>query len=189
VARATEPIAGGQCGTAAARSFISVETRHFAMEQLWGEQYHRELSDLLAVQSEFAREVSSGCVSQLSAGTKKVTKARLTSEPIASNLKGQVYTDKFTKEGFETGIDDFNQAIAVDPTMDWPTAVWPTTTLTRSIGHWLPAKRGPKQKLLQRRRWRSTRRDARAHLTLAIETHWYEWKWAVAESEFNELLN
>ncbi len=86
-------------------------------KQLWGEQYHRKLADLLAVQSDIAREVSQRLRSQLSAeDQKKLTKGSTeNSEAYRLYLKGKFYTDKFTKEGFETGIDYFNQAIAVDP--------------------------------------------------------------------------
>jgi hypothetical protein len=37
-------------------------------KKLWGEQYHRNLADLLAVQNDIAREVSQHLRSQLSAG-------------------------------------------------------------------------------------------------------------------------
>src|ERR1700686_2064983 len=86
-------------------------------KQLWGEQYNRKLADLLAVQSDIAREVSQRLRSQLSAEDQQKLTRGSTDNPEAYRLylKGKYYTNKLTKEGFDTGIDYFNQAIAVDP--------------------------------------------------------------------------
>src|ERR1700682_6190722 len=72
-------------------------------KQLWGEQYNRKVADLLAVQSDIAREVSQRLRSQLSAeDQKKLTKGS-TDNPEAYRLylKGKYYTNKLTKEGFK----------------------------------------------------------------------------------------
>jgi len=86
-------------------------------KQLWGEQYNRKVADLLAVQSDIAREVSQRLRSQLSTEDQQRLTQGSTDNPEAYRLylKGKYYTNKLTKEGFDTGIDYFNQAIAVDP--------------------------------------------------------------------------
>ena len=86
-------------------------------KQIWGEQYHRKLADLLAVQSDIAREVSQRLRSQLSAADQQKLTKGSTDNPEAYQLflKGKYYTNKLTKDGFGKGIDYFNQAIAVDP--------------------------------------------------------------------------
>jgi serine/threonine protein kinase/Flp pilus assembly protein TadD len=171
--------------------FISVELDDIRNgKQLWGEQYHRELSDLLAVQSDIAREVSQRLRSQLSAeDQKKLTKGS-TDNPEAYRLylKGKYYTDKFTKEGFETGIDYFNQAIAVDPNYGLAYSGLAYNYINQVDWYMAPSEAGPKTKAAAEKALAIDASDARAHLTLAIETHWYEWKWAVAESEFKRTL-
>jgi len=70
-------------------------------KQLWGEQYNRKVADLLALQSDIAREVSQRLRSQLSADDQQKLAKGSTNNPEAyqAYLKGRYYTDKFTKEG------------------------------------------------------------------------------------------
>ncbi len=159
-------------------------------KQLWGEQYHRKLADLLAVQSDIAREVSQRLRSQLSAeDEKKLTKGS-TDNPEAYRLylKGKYYTDKLTKEGFDTGIDYFNQAIAVDPNYGLAYSGLAYNYINQIDWFMPPSEGGPKTKDAAEKALAIDGSDARAHLSLAIETHWYEWKFAAAENEFKRTI-
>jgi len=159
-------------------------------KQLWGEQYHRRLADLLAVQSDIAREVSQRLRSQLSAeDQKKLTKGS-TDNPEAYQLylKGKYYTDKFTKEGFDTGIDYFNQAIAVDPNYGLAYSGLAYNYVNQMDWYMSPSEAGPKTKEAAEKALAIDGSDARAHLTLAILAHWYEWKWVAAEDGFKRTL-
>jgi TolB-like protein/Tfp pilus assembly protein PilF len=159
-------------------------------KQLWGEQYHRKLADLLAVQSDIAREVSQRLRSQLSAeDQKKLTKGS-TDNPEAYRLylKGKYYTDKLTKEGFDTGIDYFDQAIAVDPNYGLAYSGLAYNYVNQMDWYMSPSEAGPKTKEAAEKALAIDGSDARAHLTLAILAHWYEWKWAAAEDGFKRTL-
>src|SRR5260370_35630369 len=85
-------------------------------KQLWGEQSHRNLADLLSVQNDIAREVSQRLRSQLSASDRQKLTKGSTDNPEAYQLylKGAYYTNKFTKEGLGKSIEYFNRAIAGD---------------------------------------------------------------------------
>jgi TolB-like protein/Tfp pilus assembly protein PilF len=159
-------------------------------KQLWGEQYHRKLADLLAVQSDIAREVSQRLRSQLSVeDQKKLTKGS-TENPEAYRLylKGKYYTDKFTKEGFETGIDYFNQAIVVDPNYGLAYSGLAYNYINQMDWYMSPSEAGPKTKDAAEKALAIDASDARAHLTLAILAHWYDWNWVAAESGFKRTL-
>jgi serine/threonine protein kinase/tetratricopeptide (TPR) repeat protein len=159
-------------------------------KQLWGEQYHRKLADLLGVQTEIAREVSQRLRSQLSAeDEKKLTKGS-TENPEAYRLylKGKFYTDKLTKEGFDTGIDYFNQAIAVDPNYGLAYSGLAYNYVQQMDWYMSPNEAGPKIREAAEKALAIDGSDARAHLTLAILAHWYEWKWAAAENEFKRAI-
>jgi TolB-like protein/Tfp pilus assembly protein PilF len=159
-------------------------------KQLWGEQYHRKLADLLAVQSDIAREVSQRLRSQLSAeDQKKLTKGS-TENPEAYRLylKGKYYTDKFTKEGFETGIDYFKQAIAVDPNYALAYSGLAYNYINQIDWFMPPNEAGPKTKEAAEKALSIDDSDARAHLTLAIVAHWYEWNWTAAENGFKRTI-
>ena len=86
-------------------------------KELWGQQYNRKLADLLAVQTDIAREVSQRLGGQTSAETEQTMSKGSTGNPEAYQLylKGKYYTNKLTKDGLAKGIDYFNQAIAIDP--------------------------------------------------------------------------
>jgi TolB-like protein/Tfp pilus assembly protein PilF len=171
--------------------FINVELDDIRNgKQLWGEQYHRELSDLLAVQSDIAREVSQRLRAQVSAeDEKKLTKGS-TENPEAYRLylKGKYYTAKFTKEGFETGIDYFNQAIAIDPNYALAYSGLAFNYINQEDWHLPPNEGVPKAKEAAKRALAIDESDAGAHLALAIAAHWYDWDWTVAESEFKRAI-
>jgi len=84
---------------------------------IWSEQYNRPQADLISLQSEIARNVSTKLRSKLS-GTEeqKVTKT-YTADPEAYQLylKGLFFWNKRTGEALKTSVDYFNQAIERDP--------------------------------------------------------------------------
>jgi len=83
----------------------------------WGEQYNRKFADILAVQEEIANEISQQLRLKLSGEERKRLTKRYTenTEAYQLYLKGRYYANKFTKEGFDTGIEYLRQAIAMDP--------------------------------------------------------------------------
>jgi serine/threonine protein kinase/tetratricopeptide (TPR) repeat protein len=160
-------------------------------KQLWGERYNRKLADLLAVQNEIAREVSQRLRSQLSAeDQQKLTKGS-TDNPQAYQLylKGKYYTNKLSKDGFGKGIDYFNQAIAVDPNYGLAYSGLAYNYVNQDDWFMAPNEAGPKARDAARKALAIDESDAGAHLSLAIETHWYEWNWASAESEFKRAID
>ena len=86
-------------------------------KQLWGDRYNRKVADLLAIQSEIAREVSQQLRGHLSTEDQRKLARGSTenSEAYQLYLKGKYHTSKFTKDEFRKGIDYFNQALAKDP--------------------------------------------------------------------------
>lgn len=159
-------------------------------KQLWGEQYNRKVADLLAVQSDIAREVSQRLRSQLSVeDQQKLTKGS-TDNPEAYRLylKGKYYTNKLTKEGFDTGIDYFNQAIAVDPNYALAYSGLAFNYVNQDDWFMSPTEAGPKTKDAAKRALAIDESDAGAHLSMAIVTHWYDWNWVAAEKEFKRAI-
>jgi eukaryotic-like serine/threonine-protein kinase len=85
-------------------------------KHLWGEQYEKKVSDLLAVQKEIAKEVSTILRSKLTGEeTNRVTNLYTSnSEAYQNYLKGLYHLNKRNFEGFNKAIEYFNQAIAQD---------------------------------------------------------------------------
>ncbi|HXI90433.1 MAG TPA: protein kinase [Blastocatellia bacterium] len=159
-------------------------------KQLWGEQYNRKLADLLAVQSDIAREVSQRLRSQFSGEDQQKLKRGSTenSEAYQLYLKGNYYTSKFTNDGFSKGIDYFNQAIGIDP--NYALAYSGLAFNYNNAGDWMtpPREAGPKAKEAAKRALAIDDTLADAHLSLATTAHWYEWDWAIAEREFKRAI-
>ena len=159
-------------------------------KQLWGEQYNRKVADLLAVQSDIAREVSQRLRSQLSAEDQQKLTRGSTDNPEAYRLylKGKYYTNKLTKEGFDTGIDYFSQAIAVDPNYALAYSGLAFNYVNQDDWFMSPNEAGPKTKDAAKRALAIDESDAGAHVSMAIVTHWYDWNWAAAEKEFRRAI-
>jgi len=85
--------------------------------QLWGEQYNRKLTDLVALQTEIARDVSQKLRARLSSADEQKLAKNYTenTEAYQLYLKGRYFWNKRTPEGHRKSIEYFNQAIERDP--------------------------------------------------------------------------
>jgi serine/threonine-protein kinase len=92
---------------------VDTRTNH----QIWGEQYNRNLSDVMAIQEQISQEISDKLRVRLSGEDKKRLNKRPTEnvEAYALYLKGRYQWNKQTLDGMETGIQFFQQAIQKDP--------------------------------------------------------------------------
>lgn len=84
---------------------------------LWGEQYERKMSDLLATQREITTAITEKLQLKLSGdAAKSVTKKYTNSnEAYQLYLKGRYYWNKRTADGIRQGTDFYKQAIEKDP--------------------------------------------------------------------------
>ena len=84
---------------------------------LWGNRYERKSSELVALQSEIARDVSNKLKTKLSgADAAKVEKNyTANSEAYQLYLKGRFYGSKRTAKDAQKSIEYFQQAAAIDP--------------------------------------------------------------------------
>jgi tetratricopeptide (TPR) repeat protein len=84
---------------------------------LWGEQYTRELSDMLTLEREISTEISEHLRLKLNSAQKKSLTKGITenSEAYQLYLKGRYHWNKRTEEGIRKSIEYFELAIALDP--------------------------------------------------------------------------
>jgi serine/threonine protein kinase/Flp pilus assembly protein TadD len=87
------------------------------VSRLWGGQYNRKLSDILAVQEEIAREISETLRMQLSGEAKKRLTKRYTEniEAYQLYLRGRYFWNRRTDENLRKAVELFQQAIDKDP--------------------------------------------------------------------------
>ena len=85
--------------------------------QLWGEEYNRKVSDVLAVKQDIAREVTEKLRLSLTGEQQQqmVSRDATNTEAYQFYLKGRYYWNKRTAEGITKAIDQFQQAVIEDP--------------------------------------------------------------------------
>jgi len=85
--------------------------------QIWGEQYNRKSADLVSLQSEIAREVSSRLKTKLSGADQAKLAKTYTTDPEAYRLylQGRFCLNKRAGKIFDQAGDYFQQATARDP--------------------------------------------------------------------------
>ena len=85
--------------------------------QLWGGQYNRPQTDLLAVQEEIAEEILETLQPRISGEERRRVTRRYTenAEAFQLYLQGRYHWNKGTIEGYKRAIDYFQQAIGKDP--------------------------------------------------------------------------
>jgi TolB-like protein len=154
--------------------------------QVWGEQYNRHGSDLLAVQTEIARDVSQKLRARLSgADEQKATKNYTANvEAYQLYLKGNYEWKKHTEEDLQKGIEYYNQALEKDSNYALAYA-----GLAGSYGvlgnNYLPPREAfPKAKLYAAKALAIDDTLAEAHLMMGGVRLFYDWDWAEAEKEF-----
>jgi serine/threonine protein kinase len=159
-------------------------------KQLWGQQYFHKVADLLMLQNDIAKEVSQRLRSQLSTTDQQKLALGSTDNPHAYQLflKGEYYSSKFTKEGFDKGIDYLNRAIAIDPNYAQAYSALANNYINQDDWFMAPKEAGPKARDAARRALALDETDVEAHVALAIESQWYEWDWAASEREFKRAI-
>ena len=85
--------------------------------RIWGERYERQLSDILLVQSDIARDISENLRSKLTGEEQKRVVKRYTenAEAYQAYLKGRYHWNKRTAADLNKSIEYYNQAISIDP--------------------------------------------------------------------------
>ncbi|MDQ3750055.1 MAG: protein kinase [Acidobacteriota bacterium] len=155
--------------------------------QIWGEQYNRKQTDLVALQSEIARDVSQKLRTRLS-GTEeqRITKNYTeNAEAFQLYLKGRYHFLKITRSETEKAISYFQQAIAIDPS--YALAYAGLADAYRGLalaGEMNPNEFFPKAKAAAQKAIQIDDTLADAHAVLGFITFWYEWDWNEAENQF-----
>jgi serine/threonine protein kinase/tetratricopeptide (TPR) repeat protein len=154
---------------------------------IWGQQYTRKASDILALQSDLAKEITSMLRVKLTGDDEMRMMKTPTANPEAYQLylQGVFWRSKRTEAGIRKGIELFRQAIEKDPgyaqayaglsrgyaglasaALDAPNANYPNA----------------KQAALKALELDETL--AEAHVSLAVVKADYDWDWVGADREF-----
>jgi DNA-binding SARP family transcriptional activator len=157
--------------------------------QLWGGQYDRDFSDVLAVQEEIARRISESLRLKLTGEEQAQLAKRHTdnTEAYHAYLRGRYCWNKRTEEGLRKSIEYFRQAIEMEPTYALAYAgLADAYTVLGSFGisALAPREAFPRAKEAAARALEIDETLAEAHASLAFCLESYDWDWAAARREF-----
>lgn len=156
---------------------------------IWTEQYDRQQSELISLQSEIARDVSDKLRTKLSGEEVAKLTAVHTANPKAYEyLKGKYYSNQFTKHGLQIGVESFNQAVATDPNYSRAYSGLAYTYILLDDWFMSPHESVAKARENATKAIAIDETDVDAHLVLALVAHWYDWDWKKAEDEFKRAI-
>jgi TolB-like protein/DNA-binding winged helix-turn-helix (wHTH) protein/Flp pilus assembly protein TadD len=162
--------------------------------QLWAQQYDRELTNLLALQAEIAREISDSLQQTLGSPERSepIRTPALTPQAYQAYdlcLKGLYFWNKRTVPGFQQAIVYFQQAIAKDPNYA-PAYAGLANSYALLPGYTLgPALRYmPKAREAAERALKIDDELPEAHVALALILENYDWDWSAAEKEYRRAI-
>ncbi len=160
-------------------------------KQLWGDQYSRKVSDLLSVQRDIAREITSNLRPKIS-GTEERLAARQTtqsSDAYQLYLKGRYYWNKFTPADQDRSIDYFKQAIEKDPVYALAYVGLCDAYGASSTNGWIPSYEGyPKAMAAARKALELDENLAEAHTSYGALNMFYNLDWSTAEREYQRAI-
>ena len=159
--------------------------------QIWGEQYARKFTDVVQIQEEIVKDISTKLKLKLTRKEKKhLSKQYKTgNEAYQLFLKGRYHWNKRTADNFKQSISFYNQAIEKDPTYALAYSGLSDSYALIGIYGYLPAKDvWPKAKAAALKAMEIDPDMAEAHNALGAVESSYEWNWAKAENEFQHSI-
>ncbi len=159
---------------------------------LWGQQYRGKFSNLAGIQEQASEAITDKLRPQARTEPTVATR-RYTGNPEAyeAYLRGRFYRAKFTPEAVKKAIDEFQNAIRLDPQFadayaEEGMAYW---MLAQPLGA-LPAKEGmPKAKAAAVKALEIDDKVDMAHAVLGWTASFYDWDFPNAEQEFKRAIS
>ena len=159
--------------------------------QLWGEQYSRKMTDILAVQTEIAAEISNKLRLRLT----PEQQMRLThgytenSEAYQAYIRGRYFWNKRTQAGMTKGIEYFQQAVEKDPGYALAyVGLADCYLMLGSYSYLSPNETFPKATAIVAQAIQLDDSLAEGHATWGYIMSGYNWDFTGAEREFKRAL-
>jgi len=159
--------------------------------QLWGEQYNRKLSDLLAVQDEISREISEKLRLRLTGEEKtRLASARAVNpEAYQLYLQGRYYWNRRNPEAIKKAIEYMNQALAKDPSYALAYAGLADCYVILGDRNVIPGEEAyAKGMMAAQRALELDATLAEPHAAMATLREGHDFNWAGAEAEFKRAI-
>ncbi|MDJ0906370.1 MAG: hypothetical protein QNI96_10150 [Woeseiaceae bacterium] len=158
-------------------------------EYLWTESYEREVRDLLALQSEIAREIAREISVELTPAEQARLRdtRRVDPEVYETYLKGMFFVKQLNPMAIMQGMQYLQDTIAMDPAE--PLAYAGLALGYNTIGHGLSAHEAfPKAIAAAEKALTLDELSGEAWAALAEAQLYYEWDWQAAEKTFKRAM-
>jgi TolB-like protein len=158
---------------------------------IWSEQYDRKQADLISLQREIARDVSSKLKTKLSGADQQKLVKTYTTNPEAYKLylQGRFYWNKREEKDFRKAVEYYNQSIALDPNYALAYAGQADTyALLSTFGFMPPTEGVPKAREFARQAVSLDGGLAEPHTTLGYLSLTYDYDLAGSEREFRRAI-
>jgi serine/threonine-protein kinase len=165
-----------------------VDTRN--NKSLWGEQYERKMSDLLATQREIANTITQKLQLRLAGDETGITKKYTSSnEAYQLYLKGRFHWAKRTKDDLQKSIEAYKQAIEIDPTfaLAYVGIAYAYNSMGKNPDS-APKDAIPFAKAAAARALELDPSLAEAHAAMADSLAIGDWNWTESEREFKRSI-
>ncbi len=171
---------------------ISGQLLHAATDRhLWAKSYERDLSNVVALQGEVARDIAHEIRVKLT----PQEQGRLSSahavvpEAHEAYLKGRYYWNKRTPEGIKKALEYFQQAVEKDPGYALAYAgLADAYTVLSFNSDTPPGESYPRAKAAASKALEIDDTLAEAHASLGFTLRNYDWDWPGAEREFQRAI-
>jgi TolB-like protein/Flp pilus assembly protein TadD len=159
--------------------------------QLWADSFEREMSGILALQSDVARNVASALALKLlpAEQTRLATTHTVNPEAYEAYLKGMQCSYRLTPQDLGAALEYFELALKKDPNYAPAYAGVSFVWIDRQqAGYTAPREAGPKAKAAALKAIELDSTLGEGHAALAAFDYLYEWDWAGAEAEFKRAI-
>ena len=161
------------------------------VEQLWGQQYHRKVADVLAVQKELVGAIIDHLA--LSLTPEELTRA---TDPATQNpeayrlyLKSRYHALRITDDGLEKGVSYARAAIELDPDFALAHVALSQAQMTRAyLGRISWAEGGRISRAAAQRALELDDSLSEVHVELGFLAHHFDWDWLRAETAFRRAV-
>lgn len=156
---------------------------------LWSESYNREMSDIFAIQEEIANSIVSVLRIRLRARHSPGGRRETDIESYHLYLKGRYHWNKRTREGLQTSVGFFQEAIQRDPNYALAYAgladAW---SLLVELGLERAGDLMPQAKTAALKAIELDSSLAEAYTSLAFIRSLYDWEWTEAEGHYRRAV-
>jgi TolB-like protein len=159
-------------------------------KMMWGEQYERKMSDLLALQRDIATAITEKLQLKLTGNEKGIAKKYTdNNEAYQLYLNARFHFARRTKDEIYKSIDLYQQAVSIDPNFALAfSGLAEAYAVIPSFPYASPTECYPKAKAAAAKALELDPDLPEAHTVAGMIAATYEWDWATAEREFKRSL-